>query len=148
MEFYKAEAVERGFNVGGGTAEEHYRNAVIASILEWGGTLEQAQEYYGQPSVSYNTAPGDWKRKIGIQSWIALYNRGYDAWTEWRRLDWPKLEVPFGADPNFSTGETPQVIVRLSYPVVEQNLNKANYDAASASIGKDWKTQKLWFDKF
>lgn len=147
MEFYKAEAVERGYAVGG-TAEQHYKNAVIASIEEWGGTAEQAEAYYAQPDVNYMTASGDWKKKIGVQSWIALYNRGYDAWTQWRRLDYPKLNLPFLAEPNFSAGETPQVIVRLTYPVVEQNLNKANYEAASASIGKDWKTQKLWFDKF
>jgi hypothetical protein len=147
MEFYKAEAVARNYAVGG-TVEEHYKNAIIASIEEWGGTTAEANAYYAQPKVNYATAAGDWKRKIGVQSWIAFYNRGYDAWTQWRRLDYPKLELPFLADPNFATGETPQVIVRLSYPVVEQNLNKANYEAASASIGKDWKTQKLWFDKF
>jgi hypothetical protein len=147
MEFYKAEAVERGFSVGG-TAEEHYNNAISASIQEWGGTAAEATTYLAQPSVAYSTAAGDWKQKIGVQSWISLYNRGYDAWTQWRRLDWPKLNVPSGAAPNFQTDEVPQVIVRLSYPVIEQNLNKANYEAASASIGKDWKTQKLWFDKF
>lgn len=147
MEFYKAEAVERGYAVGG-TAEQHYKNAIIASIEEWGGTPEEADAYYNQPKVNYNTASGNYKEKIGVQSWIALYNRGYDAWTEWRRLDYPKLNLPFLAEPNFSDGETPQVIVRLSYPVVEQNLNRANYDAASASIGKDWKTQKLWFDLY
>ncbi len=147
MEFYKAEAVERGYAVGG-TADQHYKNAVIASIEEWGGTTQQAEAYYNQPKVNYTTAPGTYKQKIGVQSWIALYNRGYDAWTQWRRLDYPKLELPFLAEPNFSDGETPQVIVRLSYPVVEQNLNKANYEAASASIGKDWKTQKLWFDLY
>lgn len=157
MEFYKAEAVERGFVVGG-TAEDHYNNAIDASFLEWNvvdstdnlpKTTEQlALEYRSQPSVTYSTAPGDYKQKIGVQSWIALYNRGYDAWTQWRRLDWPKLNVPSGAAPNFSSDETPQVIVRLTYPVVEQNLNKANYEQASTSIGGDRKTQKLWFDKF
>jgi len=147
MEFYKAEAIERGFAVGG-SAAEHYKNGVVSSIEEWGATSQEADTYYSQPTVNYATATGDYKRKIGVQSWIAFYNRGYDAWTQWRRLDWPKLDVPSGATPNFATGETPQVIVRLSYPVVEQNLNKANYNAASTAIGQDWKTQKLWFDKF
>lgn len=147
MEFYKAEAIERGFAVGG-TAEEHYKNAVTASIEEWGGNSDIAGAYLSQPSVMYSTATGDYKQKIGVQSWIAFYNRGYDAWTQWRRLDWPKLNVPAGAAPNFSGDEVPQVIVRLTYPVVEQNLNKANYEQASASIGSDRKTQKLWFDKF
>jgi hypothetical protein len=147
MEFYKAEAAARGYNVDG-TVEQHYNNAITASIEEWGGTAADAAAYLARPDVNYATASGDWMKKIGVQSWIAFYNRGYDAWTQWRRLDWPKLNLPFmGSVNSFSTGETPQVIVRMSYPVVEQNLNKANYDAASTSIGKDWKTQKLWFDK-
>ena len=145
MEFLKAEAVERGINVGG-TAQDHYNNAIDASIEEWGGTAAQALAYRLQPSVNYATATGTYKQKIGTQAWIALYNRGYDAWTEWRRLDFPELVIPSGAF--FNDGETPAVIKRLTYPVVEQNLNKANYTDAAASVGGDLKTQRLWFDKF
>jgi hypothetical protein len=148
MELYKAEAAARGIPVGG-TAEEHYNNAIDASIMEWGGTQAQAQAYRSQPKVKYTTAPGNFKQKIGLQSWIILYNRGFDAWTQWRRLDYPILNVPnMGATNPFATDETPSVIKRLTYPVVEQNLNKANYNAASGAIGKDQITQRLWFDKF
>lgn len=145
MEFLKAEAIERGFAVGG-TAEEHYNNAIDASMEEWGISEADGFAYRSQPSVNYITAAGDWKQKIGVQSWVALYNRGYDAWTQWRRLDYPKLEVPTGA--LFSDGETPSVITRMTYPVVEQNLNKGSYEKASSAVGKDQITQKLWFDKF
>ena len=145
MEFLKAEAVERGFSVGG-TATQHYNNAIDASFEEWGATAAQALVYRSQPSVAYATASGTYKEKIGTQAWIALYNRGYDAWTEWRRLDYPVLPVPTGA--LFADGETPSVIKRLTYPVVEQNLNKTNYQTASTAIGNDHITQKLWFDKF
>jgi hypothetical protein len=145
MEFYKAEAVERGYAISG-TAEQHYNNGIDASIEEWGGTAAQALAYRTQPAVNYSTAMGTYKQKIGLQSWIALYNRGYDAWTQWRRLDYPILPVPSGA--LFADGEEPKVIVRMTYPVVEQNLNKANYEAAAAAVGKDQITQKLWFDKF
>ncbi|MCW3092058.1 MAG: hypothetical protein JWP81_3127 [Ferruginibacter sp.] len=147
MEFYKAEAIERGIAVGG-TAAQHYKNGVYASIEEWGGTMSQADAYYAMPAVNYATAPGTYKQKIGLQSWIALYNRGYDAWTQMRRLDYPILPVPSGSASNFADQETPAIITRLTYPVVEQNLNKTSYEAAAAAIGKDWKTQKLWFDKF
>ena len=147
MEFYKAEAAEKGIAVGG-TAAEHYNNAIDASILEWGGTQAQADEYRAQPSVNYATAAGSYKQKIGVQSWIGFYNRGFDAWTQWRRLDYPVLQVPFlGAFDPFANDETPAVITRLTYPVVEQNLNKDSYNAASGAIGKDQITQKLWFDK-
>lgn len=145
MEFYKAEAIERGINVGG-TAQQHYNNGIDASIIEWGGTAATALAYRSKPTINYTTASGNYKKKIGVQSWIALYNRGYDAWTQWRRLDYPQLPVPTGAI--FADGETPSVITRLTYPVVEQNLNKRNYETASLGIGKDQITQKLWFDKF
>lgn len=147
MELLKAEAIERGINVGG-TAAEHYNNAIDASVVEWGGTLAEALAYRSQPAVNYATAAGTYKQKLGMQSWFVLYNRGYDEWTQWRRLDYPVLALPSGAGPYFADDETPAVITRMTYPVVEQNLNRANYDAASSAIGKDRKTQKLWFDKF
>ena len=139
MEFLKAEAVERGISIGG-TAASHYNTAVTASIQEWGGTAAQATAYLAQPSVAYATAIGGWRQKIGVQSWLALYNRGYDAWTQWRRLDFPILTP----GPEALSG----VPVRLTYPVLEQNLNKANYEAASRAIGGDAVETKLWFDKF
>ena len=143
MEFYKAEAAARGIAIGG-TAEEHYNNAIDASFEEWGASAAEAAAYRAQPSVKWSAA--EWKQRIGLQSWIALYNRGYDAWTQWRRLDYPQLLPP--PDAIFANNETPGVPVRYTYPVVEQNLNKANYSAAAGAIGKDQITQKLWVDKF
>jgi hypothetical protein len=139
VEFLLAEAVERGYNVGG-TAATHYNNAVTASVVYWGGTTGEATAYLAQPSVSYATASGTYKQKIGTQAWLALYNRGWDAWIEWRRLDYPHLPAP--ADP---LSPTP---VRYPYPVNEQNVNRLNYEAASSAIGGDLVTTKLWWDKF
>lgn len=139
IEFDLAEAVARGYNVGG-TALMHYNNAVTASILYWGGTTTEATAYLAQPSVNYATATGIYKQKIGIQKWIALYNRGWDAWIEIRRLDYPKIVAPASALSEFP--------VRFTYPINEQNLNKANYDAASSAIGGDMVTTKLFWDKF
>ena len=139
VEFLLAEAVERGYNVGG-TAAEHYDNAVTASITAWGGSALDATTYLAQPAVAYATAAGTYKQKIGTQKWISLYDRGSDAWTEWRRFDYPVLTAPSGA--------VSAIPVRFTYPVSEQNLNKTNYDAASSAIGGDLVTTKLWFDKF
>jgi hypothetical protein len=38
--------------------------------------------------------------------------------------------------------------LRLTYPVQEQNLNTANYNAASSAIGGDVVTSKIFWDKF
>jgi len=137
VEFYLAEAVERGMSVSG-TAEEHYNNAVTASILYWGGTQQQANTYLAQPDVNYATAAGDWKQKIGTQSWIGFYPRGFDAWVQWRRLDYPQLQKPASA--------ITDIPLRYTYPSNEQNLNSANYQEASSAIGGDAVTTKLFWD--
>jgi hypothetical protein len=137
VEFNLAEAVERGYSVGG-TAMEHYNNAVTASILYWGGTTTDATAYLLQPSVNYLTATGTYQQKIGIQKWIALYNRGWDGWIEIRKLDYPQIIAPASALSDFP--------VRYTYPINEQNLNKANYDAASTAIGGDKVETKLFWD--
>jgi hypothetical protein len=139
VEFLLAEAVERGYAVGG-TAATHYHNAITASILYWGGTAAEAAVYIAQPSVNYLTAPGTYKQKIGMQKWIALYNRGWDAWIEWRRLDYPQLSPAVDA-----VSVIPR---RYPYPVNEQNVNRANYEAAAAAIGGDDVETRLWWDKF
>jgi len=137
-ELLLAEGAERGYNVGG-TAEEHYKKGVKASITYWGGSEADAETYLGDPRVGYSTAPGDFKRKIGFQMWIALYNRGFEAWTEYRKFDYPVLEPPPTKLADFP--------IRFTYPIEEQTLNGASYAAASAAIGGDLVTTKLFWDK-
>ncbi len=137
MEFFLAEAVERGYAVGG-TAEEHYNNAIKASIVYYGGTAEEAEAYIAQDAVKYDAS--NWKKTIGTQKWIAMYNRGVEGWTEWRRLDFPELNVP----EKMTYSDIP---VRYPYPYDESKLNPANYKAAAAAIGGDKVTTKLWWDK-
>jgi hypothetical protein len=146
-EFALAEASARGFAVPG-TAEEHYNKAVTASIMYWGGTAADATTYLARPDVAYTTASADYKEAIGIQKWIALYNRGYESWTEWRRLDFPKLDPPSAANAPEGQSVPPglTIPVRLIYPISEQTLNGANRSAAAAAIGGDLATTKLFWD--
>ena len=139
-EFLLAEGAERGYNVGGGSAREHYNNAIGASITYWGGSDDDVKNYLADPRVAYSTAPGNYKRKIGFQKWIAFYNRGFEAWTEWRKFDFPVLLPPHRA--------LSPVPVRFTYPIAEQTLNGANYATASAAIGGDLVTTKLFWDKY
>ena len=135
VKFFLAEAAQRGYNVGG-TAVQHYNAAVTESIQEWGGTTAQATTYLAQPSVVYD--PANWRQRIGEQKWIALYNRGWDEWIEWRRLDAPALVKPPTA--------LSAIPLRFTYPIPEQNVNTASYNAASAAIGGDVVTTKLFWD--
>jgi hypothetical protein len=235
VQFMLAEAIERGYTVGG-TAEEHYNAGIVASMTYWGaelgsptkqkaiivGVLEGGANYkmgdtltvvtgtsavatrfkvsgitadtitsvtiltpgeysalptkapaggyatvptakgigsgarfnviwdggystyLARTDVAYTTAAGDYKQKIGEQKYLALNNRGYDAWTEWRRLDSPVL-LPV------SGGTAPaglQIPVRLIYPVSEQTANGAAREAAAVAIGGDAASTKLFWDKF
>lgn len=140
VEFLLAEAVERGIAVGG-TASTHYTNAVTASLNYWNVSSTNISAYLSQPTVAYGTATGNWKQKIGEQSYLALYNRGFETWTSYRRLDFPVLTAPTDA----AISEVPK---RYTYPAREQTLNSSNNTAASAAIGGDEMTTKLFWDKF
>ncbi|MDD2799443.1 MAG: SusD/RagB family nutrient-binding outer membrane lipoprotein [Bacteroidales bacterium] len=136
--FYLAEAAERGYSVGG-TAESWYNKGVTASFDAWG--VSGAAAYLAKPEVAYTTAVGTWKQKIGEQSWIANYTRGYEAYNNWRRLDFPVLNLPEQAT------KYSDIPVRFTFPVNEQTLNAAEYKAAATLIGGDLITTKVFWDK-
>lgn len=142
IEFLLAEAIERGVDVGG-TAESHYIAAITASMQDWGVSSANIATYLSQPAVAYATATGTWQQKIGEQSWYAKFNRGFEGWTSTRRLNYPALVAPATADPA-AEGQVPS---RMAYPIREQTLNTANYQAASAAIGGDKLKTKLFWDK-
>jgi hypothetical protein len=138
VEFLLAEAVERGIAVGG-TAEDHYNAAITASMGYWGVSALDTATYLAQTSVAYATATGTWKQKIGEQAYLALYNRGFEAWTSYRRLDFPVLTAP--ADAEIGTVPT-----RYTYPAREETLNSVNNTAASTAIGGNEMDTKLFWD--
>lgn len=141
MHFAMAEAAQRGWSVPGGGAADHYAMGVKASMEQWGVYDEAAfNAYMAQPDVAYDAA--NYKKSIGYQKWIALYPNGYEAWTEWRRLDYPTLNAHSAALNN--SGQIP---LRHAYPSTEVQLNKENYDAAVSIIGKDDETVKLYWDR-
>ncbi len=131
VEFFLAEANER-WGIGG-NAETHYKNAITASMNQWGITDQTAINNYIN-GVSYSSF-GSWKEAIGTQKWVALYGQGGEAWAEWRRLDFPKLQVPAAAF-------IPMIPVRLHYPTNEFGTNEANVSA----VGVDGMETKLWWD--
>ena len=92
VEFLLAEAAER--NLGGVTgAATHYNNAILASMAYWGVSDADAATYLARHAVAYATATGTYKQKIGTQKWLGLFDRGVEGWAEWRRLDYPVLNV-------------------------------------------------------
>ncbi len=143
VEFLLAEAVARTFAVGG-TTKEHYDNGIEASIEYWGGSAADITTYLAQANVDYDTALAastattPWKEVIGTQKWIALFNRGIEAWTSIRLLDYPIMATPAEAISGFPN--------RYTYPIIEQTLNGSNWGAASTAIGGDVPETKLFWD--
>ncbi|MGL6129295.1 SusD/RagB family nutrient-binding outer membrane lipoprotein [Chryseobacterium artocarpi] len=139
ISFLLAEAKERGYNVGS-SAAAYYTQAVKASMEYWGVAPGDITTYLARPDVNYASAPGTWKEKIGKQFWIAMYNRGFEAWSVYRKYDAPGLRLPA------ETGRP--VPKRFTYPVTESNLNSSNYNQAATAIGGDQQQTKLFWDKF
>ncbi len=140
--FSMAEAAHRGWIPGGeASAEQYYNDAIRASWQQWGVYDEGAYNaYIAQPRVDYTA--GTALQKIGLQKWISLFLNGYEAWAEWRRLDYPML-TPAPANLNPGGG----IPVRQAYPAFEATLNQANYNEAVSRQGTDDLNTPVWWDK-
>ena len=133
--FAFSEAAARGFiNADAATL---YNEAVSASFQQYG--IADATNYLKQSSVAYDAT--SWAERIGWQKWIAFYGQGPDAYADWRRLGYPKLQP--GPNSALGTGEYPR---RFFYPSTEQSLNGNNYSKAVSHQGADELTTRLWFD--
>lgn len=137
--FSMAEAAVKGWI--SDDAEQLYYDAIQASMERWGVYDEAAfGDYIAQDGVAWSS--GDPIELIATQKWIALYTQGYEAWAEWRRLDYPRLDP--APDPLNQSGEIP---VRQGYPTSERDTNGPNYDAGVALLGgEDELDTKLWWD--
>lgn len=137
ISFLLAEAKERGYNVPL-SAEAYYAQGITASMEYWGISASDIATYLAKPEVNYSTVNGTWKEKIGKQFWIAMYNRGMEAWSVWRMYDAPALRLPV-----VTQNPVPK---RFTYPVREATLNGSNYSQASSAIGGDEQQTKLFWD--
>lgn len=136
--FYLAEASAR-WNIGGTTAPL-FNNAVTASFLQWGYTAADATAYLtAHPFDSTN-----WKKSIGSEAWVAMYNQPMQGWNFYRRLDYPVMAPAVNAVPEANN----KVPVRLTYPTSEKTTNPSNYAAGSGAIGGDFLYTKIFWDKF
>ncbi|MFV0327100.1 MAG: SusD/RagB family nutrient-binding outer membrane lipoprotein [Bacteroides xylanisolvens] len=168
--FLRAEAALR-WGADFGDAESLYTQGVAASFDENG--INSSVETYlasGATPVAHNlkalyytySAPApttattaftgsteEKLEKIIIQKWIALYPNGQEAWSEWRRTGYPKLNP---VQTNRGQGVTKEGgIRRMVYPVsfYQSADNRANYEQALLFLGgvdKDKPTTQLWWD--
>lgn len=133
VKFLEAEAIQRGFANTGNTAAASYEAGIRASMAEWGITDATAIDTYVADNA-YDAA--NWKESIGMQMWVSLYTNGMEAWSTWRRLDYPNL-VPAPA-----AVSRDYIPVRGLYPTTEESTNSENLFAAPTNE----MNVKVWWD--
>ncbi|MGK0126611.1 MAG: hypothetical protein ACI87F_000104 [Candidatus Azotimanducaceae bacterium] len=133
VEFLLAEAAELSLVGTPGDAEGHYNAGITASFDYWEADMTG---YLAQVEVDYSTATGTWQQKIATQKWLALYNRGFEGWSTYRKYGYPMMNIPpvsLEAVPN-----------RYTYPQDEPSLNNTNWAAAMG--GSDLKSTLIFWD--
>ena len=145
-EFLLADAAERW---GIGDAKTHYDNAVLAAIAQFSAygsdaaiSVDDANTYLAAHPLSINKETA--LNQINTQYWICTLMDEYEAWSNWRRTDYPKL-MPTKYPGNITNGTIPR---RMEYPADQQFSNAANYkDALSRLPGGNELTSRVWWDK-
>ena len=131
--FSYSEAHLRGWTGLPGSAQLWYEYGIAASHAQWGVSTADAVAYLGTIApVSMET--------MATEKWVALYMQGHEAWSEWRRLDYPMLTP--AADALTGTG----IPMRYGYGATTASANKANHDAAVAKISGYSQDSKVWWD--
>jgi hypothetical protein len=145
--FLEAEAAQKGWI--GGDPADLYRQAITASMEQYGIDGGAIATYLAQPSVAYTGM-----RSLFMQKWIALYGNGPEQFAEMRRSAFVNgaggIEyIPYVTPaPNSSKQRVP---FRVSYPAGEQSTNSENVLAAIAGNGggtlydkRVWWNTKSW----
>ena len=137
----EAEAAYRGWI--SADAKSLYEAGIKASFEQWGAT--GADAYVKSPAVAYNASKG--LEQIALQRWIAGYLAdGVEAWSDWRRLDIPRMPVGPGANNVGNTHYPYRLAFSSSYDPV---YNEENYAAAIATLkpsGQDNIHNRVWWD--
>ncbi len=117
VRFLLAEAALKGWSVPG-SAEEHYNEAIKASMEAW-GLGDAADAYLAQNSVVFDGS----LKQIIEQKWIASWTAAAEAWFDYRRTGFPELQ----AGPTAKRDVLP---VRFYYMQNELNINGDNAQRA------------------
>jgi hypothetical protein len=161
----KAEAQERGWISGQGTAEAEisYNAAIDQSYGQW--AVGSAAAYYGAgAAANYNTGAGSAAcgqnsfgsivagqnatttsklERIALQRYLATFPDATQGWSEWRRTGFPKL-----SGTTFAINPGKQICRRYMYGQSEIGLNPASVAAAIAKLsGGNTSDARVWWDK-
>ncbi|MEX2573170.1 MAG: SusD/RagB family nutrient-binding outer membrane lipoprotein [Balneolaceae bacterium] len=166
--FLRAEGALRGWDMGGGTAEEYYNEGIRMSLSQdrIGASAAEIEDYitgtdlpvgiddpWGTPPMTdipvlYQPGAGFEKQleQIITQKWLALFPEGIEAWTERRRTGYPVgYAVINSINPNIPvTG----LVRRQKYSSEEYSNNAVAVEAALDLLGgPDGDHIRVWWDK-
>ncbi|MDR2118080.1 MAG: SusD/RagB family nutrient-binding outer membrane lipoprotein [Tannerellaceae bacterium] len=151
VEFLLAEAALKGDFSVPGTAEEHYKKGIEASMKRWGVTDGQngfsMEAYYTNPEVDYSAATNKLER-IMEQKWISGWLNA-EPWFDWRRTGYPDLKT----GPVTAFGSA--IPLRFEYPTPNSDEKyMVNYNEAVSRLEstvyvptgqtKDHSYSKMW----
>ncbi|MEN8226814.1 MAG: SusD/RagB family nutrient-binding outer membrane lipoprotein [Bacteroidota bacterium] len=165
--FLRAQGVLKGWNMGGGTAQELYESGIEASLLHWDTEADDIAAYIANANLPvttidpiYNDAPGPvtdipvaWDagdpdvqlEQIITQKWLALFPDGCEGWAVLRRSNLPKM-YPRAVSEN-PTVARDEIISRNLYVTSERSTNEEGVASGEALLsGPDAGGTKLWWD--
>lgn len=167
--FLRAEGAIRGWQMNG-DAKELYERAISLSFEDWGASMRsdyltnkeyKAAQYHDMISSNHVTSgistitipweeEGSFEEKLEriiTQKWIALYPDGQEAWTEFRRTNYPKI-FPVKVNNSGGTIDTKVQVRRITFPQSEYDNNTEEVSKAVGLLGgPDTGGTKLWWDK-
>ena len=126
--FILCEAAKTGVIPGGDlTASAYYREAITSSIKYWVSVDPNKASITDEAINNFidNYAPYDGRlENILNQKYIAMFWVGYEAWHDYRRTGFPKLNIGNGT---FNNHILP---TRFEYPINTAKTNPDNYQVA------------------
>lgn len=165
VQFLRAEAALKGWD-SGNTAQAYYEAGIRSSIGFWlevrenllsrvpqgeaGAipdtviTTASIDAYLEEPGIRFDAIQA--LEQIITQKWLANINQGFEAYADFRRTGFPALNPIPNTDGASETGGS-EVPRRIRYPIEEQALNRANYEAAVTRQGPDLPTTRMWWDQ-
>ena len=168
--FLRAEGALRGWSMGG-DAKTLYEQAIALSFDQYGLTgadtyatnATDKPQAYKDPMKTYSVAApasnitiawqdGDDKfeanlERIITQKWIAMFPCTVEAWSEYRRTDYPKLLPVVVNNSSGVINDEVAKIRRLWYPPREYSNNPYITEAVNMLGGEDNGATPLWWDK-
>lgn len=131
QELLIAEAIQRGF--ASGNADAKLLSGITASMSHFGVDASSTSTYTGAIPSLGSLSSSDALQLIYKEQYLNLFDRVVDPWIQWRRTEYPALNLPEDA-------AISDIIRRLPYSPTEQSSN------ANALPNKPLDT-KMWFDR-